>query len=244
MSYCLGMLLDGGLVFMSDTRTNAGVDSIGSYRKTFLFDKKDDRRIVILVAGNLAITQNVLSRLEECVEYEDPDHNIYEASSMFEVGRIVGWAVREVFKEEGEALRAHNVDFTASFIVGGQIDGRRMRLFNVYSAGNFVEATEETPYFQIGETKYGKPIIERVLTPHTPIPEAVKCGLVSFDSTINSNLSVGLPIDLTIVPRDNLLATESHLIGYDDPYFNSIGKTWGEGLRALFATLPNPKWVR
>jgi putative proteasome-type protease len=244
MSYGLGMLLDGGLVFMSDTRTNAGVDNIASYRKTFLFDGKDDRRIVILVAGNLAITQNVLSRLEECLELDDPSCNIYAASSMFEVGRIVGSAVREVFKEEGEALKSHDIEFFASFIVGGQIKGRRMRLFNVYSAGNFVEATEETPYLQIGETKYGKPIIERVLTPHTPIPEAVKCGLVSFDSTINSNLSVGLPIDLTIIPRDNLLATESHLISEDDSYFNSIGKTWGEGLRALFATLPNPKWVR
>ncbi|MDV7341524.1 peptidase [Terasakiella sp. A23] len=244
MSYCLGMLLDGGLVFMSDTRTNAGVDSIASYRKTFLFDEKDDRRVVILVAGNLAITQNVISRLEEALEHEGAKRNIYEASSMFEVARIVGSAVRDVYKEEGEALKAHNVEFSASFIVGGQIKGRRMRMFNVYSAGNFVEATKETPYFQIGETKYGKPIIKRVLTPRTPIPEAVKCGLVSFDSTINANLSVGLPIDLTIIPRDNLEGTESHLISEDDPYFNNIGKIWGEGLRALFATLPDPKWVR
>lgn len=244
MSYCLGMLLDGGLVFMSDTRTNAGVDSIASFRKTFLFDEKADRRIVILVAGNLAITQNVISRLEECLEHEDPTCNIYAAASMFDVARIVGSAVRDVFREEGEALKAHGVEFSASFIVGGQIEGRRMRLFNVYSAGNFVEATNETPYFQIGETKYGKPIIKRVLTPRTPIPEAVKCGLVSFDSTINANLSVGLPLDLTIIPRDNLAATESHLIGEEDPYFKNIGKIWGEGLRALFATLPDPKWVR
>ncbi len=242
MSYCLGMLLEGGLVFMSDTRTNAGVDNIASYRKTFIFDDREDRCIVMLVAGNLAITQNVISRLEERLEEEDPAKNIYLASSMFEVVRIVGGVVREVFQEEGEALKAHNVDFSASIIVGGQIEGRRMRLFNVYSAGNFVEATQETPYFQIGETKYGKPIMERVLTPRTPIPEAIKCGLVSFDSTINSNLSVGLPLNLTVLPRDNLGGLETHLIGEEDPYFKNIGKIWGEGLRALFATLPDPKW--
>jgi putative proteasome-type protease len=242
MSYCLGMLLDGGLVFMSDTRTNAGVDNIASYRKTFIFDGIADRCIVMLVAGNLAITQNVISRLEERLEDDDPSRNIYLAPSMFDVARIVGGAVREVFQEEGEALKAHNVDFSASIIVGGQIEGRRMRLFNVYSAGNFVEATQETSYFQIGETKYGKPIMERVLTPHTPIPEAVKCGLVSFDSTINANLSVGLPINLTILPRDNLRGLETHLISEEDPYFKNIGKIWGEGLRALFATLPDPKW--
>ncbi len=244
MSYCLGMLLDGGLVFMSDTRTNAGVDNIASYRKTFVFDQKEDRRIIILVAGNLAITQNVISRLEEGLDADGTTGNIYEATSMFDVARLVGSAVRAVFKEEGEALKAHDVKFSASFIVGGQIKGRRMRLFNVYSAGNFVEATNETPYFQIGETKYGKPIVERVLTPRTPIPEAIKCGLVSFDSTINANLSVGLPIDLSILPRDNLEGMESHLIAQDDPYFNNIGTIWGEGLRALFATLPDPKWVR
>ncbi len=242
MTYCLGMLLDDGLVFMSDTRTNAGVDSIASFRKTFVFDGKEDRRIVILVAGNLAVTQNVISRLEECLEHEDPSCNIYAAGSMFEIARIVGGAVRDVYKEEGEALKAHGVEFSASLIVGGQIRGRRMRMFNVYAAGNFVEATRETPYFQIGETKYGKPIIKRVLTQETSIPQAIKCGLVSFDSTINANLSVGLPLNVTIVPRDNLEAMECHLIGEDDPYFGNIGTSWGEGLRALFETLPEPTW--
>lgn len=244
MSYCLGMLLDAGLVFMSDTRTNAGVDNIASFRKTFVFDGQDDRRIVILVAGNLAITQNVVSRLEERLEEDDPARSLYAAKSMFDVARLVGGAVREVFGEEGEALRAHHVDFSASFIVGGQIEGRRMRMFNVYSAGNFVEATEETPYFQIGETKYGKPIIERVLSRQTQIPEAVKCGLVSFDSTINSNLSVGLPIDLTILPFNNATAMTQQRIEEDDPYFSGIGAHWGEGLREVFKTLPEPEWVK
>jgi putative proteasome-type protease len=244
MSYCLGMLLDAGLVFMSDTRTNAGVDNIACYRKTFIFDEKEDRRIIILVAGNLAITQNVISRLEERLEDEDPKLNIYEAKGMFDIACIVGAAVREVFAEDGEALKAHKIDFSASFIVGGQIAGRRMRLFNIYSAGNFVEATPETPFFQIGEAKYGKPIINRVLTPKTSLPEAVKCGLVSFDSTMNSNLSVGLPIHVSIIPRDDILKTEMHVINEDDPYFKNLGNNWGEGLRALFSTLPDPEWIR
>jgi len=242
MSYCLAMRLESGLVFMSDTRTNAGVDNIASYRKIFVFDEAADRSIVILVAGNLAITQNVISRLEESLDSEDPQESLYKAGSMFDVARLVGRAVRAVFTEEGAALKEHGVDFSASLIVGGQIEDRRMRLFNVYSAGNFVEATAETPYFQIGETKYGKPIIERVLTPHTPLEDAIKCGLVSFDSTINANLSVGLPIDLAVLHRDQPKRLERHFIREDDPYFNSIGKIWGEGLRALFATLPDPRW--
>jgi len=242
MTYCLGMLLDEGLVLISDSRTNAGVDSIASYRKTFIFDEADDRKVIILVAGNLATTQNVISRLEERLEDEDPSRNIYQAVSMFEIARIVGGIVREVFAEEGEALQAHGIEFSASFIVAGQIRGRRMRMFNVYTAGNFVEATSETPYIQIGETKYGKPILERVLTQQTPISEAIKCGLVSFDSTINANLSVGLPINLTILRRDNVSALESIFIGDDDTYFADLVKIWGEGIRNLFRTLPDPEW--
>ncbi|SCA57952.1 Proteasome-type protease [Candidatus Terasakiella magnetica] len=244
MSYCLGMLLDVGLVFMSDTRTNAGIDNISTFRKTFIFDAKEDRRIVILVAGNLAITQNVLSRLEERLEDDDVKTNIYSQVSMFDVARLVGATLREVHGEEADALKNHDVDFSASLIVGGQIKGRRMRLFNIYSAGNFVEATAETPYFQIGEAKYGKPIIERVITPQLSIAEAVKCGLVSFNSTIRSNLSVGLPIDLTFIPRDNFEGMYHHLILEDDPYFNSLGDIWGQGLRDLFSTLPDPEWIR
>lgn len=242
MTYCLGMKLREGLVFMSDSRTNAGVDSVATFRKTFVFEG-EDRAIVILTAGNLAITQSVISLLEERLDEADPNRSIMAAVSLYDVARLIGAAVREVFDADGEHLRHHGAEFTASLIVGGQIHGRRMRLFNIYAAGNFIEATDETPYFQIGETKYGKPIIERVLTPDTPMVQAIKCGLVSFDSTIKSNLSVAPPLDLVVVPANACKAEIRRRIAEDDPYWNELRVRWGEGLRALFDDLPDPSWA-
>ena len=243
MTYCLGLRLNAGMVFVSDSRTNAGVDFISAYRKCFVFDQFDDRIIVILTAGNLAITQSVISLLEDRAEGGDPKRSLYAAPSMFEVARIIGNTLREVHAEDAESLRQHNTEFNASMIVGGQIRGRRMRMFNVYAAGNFIEAGEDTPYLQIGETKYGKPIIERVVTMDTPLVEAAKCALVSFDSTIKSNLSVAPPLDMVIVPIDSLKAQVRWRITEDDPYFLDIRRRWGEGLRSLFVDLPDPAAV-
>lgn len=244
MTYCLGMRLDAGLIFVSDTRTNAGVDSVATFRKSFLFDQADDRVIVILTAGNLAVSQSVISLLEERAASDDPAVSLQAAASMYDVATLVGRVVREVRDRDGDALVQAGADFNPSFIVGGQIRGRRMRLFNVYAAGNFVEATEDTPYFQIGETKYGKPIIERVLTTRTSLDQAVKCALVSFDSTIKGNLSVAPPLDLVILPADTCRVSVQRRIPDDDPYFADLTQRWGAGLRQLFGELPDPDWLR
>jgi putative proteasome-type protease len=242
LSYCLGMRLKAGMIFVSDSRTNAGVDSVATFRKSFVFDGAPDRVIVILTAGNLAITQSVISLLEERLVNPDAPRNLYSAKSMYEVARLVGETMREVFDMDGSHLKNHGAEFNASLIVGGQIKGRRMRLFNVYAAGNFIEAGDDTPYFQIGETKYGKPIIERVITSSTSLDEAVKCALVSFDSTIKSNISVALPIDVVLVPADACKTSLRHRITEDDSYFKSLRRLWGEGLRKIFTQLPDPDW--
>lgn len=242
MSYCLGMRLDEGLIFISDSRTNAGVDSVSTFRKTFVFDAAEDRVVVLLSAGNLAITQAVVTLLTERLAETDTGRSLYAAASMFEVARVVGAVLREVRDQDGEALAAGGVEFAASFILGGQIRGEPARLFHVYSAGNFIEASRETPYFQIGETKYGKPILERVLRPEMPLLDAAKCGLVSFDSTIRANLSVGPPFDLTICLADACTVSMRRSFAAGDAYFERLGRVWGNGLRTLFLTLPNPDW--
>jgi putative proteasome-type protease len=243
MTYCLGMRLKAGLLFVADSRTNAGVDFVSTFRKSFVFDGADDRVIVILTAGNLAITQSVISLLEQRSECGDPALSLYAAESMYDIARLVGRTLREVHDLDGEALRAHGTEFNASLILGGQVRGRTMRLFNIYAAGNFIEATDDTPYFQIGESKYGRPIIERVLTPETPLPEAAKCALVSFDSTIKSNLSVGPPLDLIICPADKYRATVRMRLDEHDEYWTALRYNWGEGLRDLFTDLPDPPWL-
>ncbi|MEA4837295.1 MAG: proteasome-type protease [Rhodospirillaceae bacterium] len=243
MSYCLGMRLDEGLVFLSDSRTNAGVDSVATFRKTFLFDGAEDRVLVLLSAGNLAITQSVISLLTERLAETDRERSLYAAPSLFEAARLIGRVLREVHDQDGNALAAQGVEFAASFILGGQIKGEAPRLFHIYSAGNFIEASRETPYFQIGETKYGKPILERVLRPEMPLLDAAKCGLVSFDSTIRANLSVGLPLDLTICFTDAFTVSMRRSFETTDPYFTRLGQVWGNGLRTLFLTLPNPDWA-
>ncbi|MBF0624620.1 MAG: proteasome-type protease [Magnetococcales bacterium] len=239
MSYCLGMRLDEGLIFLSDSRTNAGVDSVARFRKCFVYERPHERVIVILTAGNLAVTQAVIGLLEESLEADEPESNIMTTPSLYEAARLVGRAVRTIHDQDGEAMRKHGADFNASFIMGGQIKGRRMRLFQIYSAGNFIEASEETPYFQIGETKYGKPILQRVVTARTPLNQAVKCALVSFDSTIRSNLSVGAPLDLVVCPVDSQTVALRRWIQEDDPYFRHLRKKWGEGLTTLFQNLPD-----
>ena len=245
MTYCVAMLLDTGLVFLSDSRTSAGVDQISTFRKTTVFQRPGDRVMVLQTAGNLAITQAVTSVLREHIEEAaDARANLFSAANMFEAARCVGDAIREVHNRDASQLQEFGLDFNASIIVGGQIRGESPRLFSIYSAGNFIEATAETTYFQIGESKYGKPIIDRVLRRSSSLNEAAKCALVSMDSTIKSNLSVGLPLDLVIVKRDRFDVARHMSIDADNEYFRGIRTRWSEALREAFAELPDPDWLR
>lgn len=241
MTYCVGAMIDAGLVFASDSRTNAGVDNVSSFRKMKIFEHSGERVIVIVNSGNLAVTQATLNNLDQAMR-RGVMPNIMSVSSMYDVAELVGAALRDVRLRDGPYLMQNNVDASASFIIGGQIAGEPMRLFLVYSEGNFIEATEETPYFQIGETKYGKPIIDRVVVADTDMDDAVKCVLVSFDSTMRSNLSVGMPIDLVTIQRDRLTIDHRRRFDEKDPYMTSLRKSWGEGVRQAFAQLPNPDW--
>jgi putative proteasome-type protease len=243
MTYCVSMLLDGGLVFLSDSRTNAGVDQINTFRKTTVYERKGERVLVLLSAGNLAITQGVISLLAERITSQHGEMNLHNCANLFEAARCVGAALREMHHRDAEALRVQGVEFNASFILGGQIKGESPRLFHLYPAGNFVEATPDTSYFQIGESKYGKPIIDRVIRRSMPLSEAAKCALISMDSTIRSNLSVGLPLDLVIVRRDEYRVSSHVDIDATNPYFQRIRERWGEALREIFSELPNPDWL-
>lgn len=242
MTYCIGILLEQGLVLASDTRTNAGVDQVAIAPKMHVFTVAGERMIVLLTAGNLAITQSVINLLREQLNATDQSMHLENVPSLFEAASVVGTAMRTVHQRDGEALKEHGIDFSASILVAGQIKGEKPRLFNVYAAGNFIEATPDTPYLQIGETKYGKPIIDRVVKHHTQIMDAVKCVLISFDSTIRSNISVALPIDLMIYRTNSFSADCKQRLTEQDPYYATIRKGWGEGLKTVFSSLPNPEW--
>jgi putative proteasome-type protease len=245
MTYCVGIRLDAGLVFMSDSRTNAGLDQISTYRKMMIYERPGDRFMVLLSAGNLSVSQSV----REILQVEKVDRGVHEepltiwnATSMFDATRVLGSAVRRVYEQDGPSLKAAGIDFNASMIFGGQIKGEAMRLFMVYSAGNFIEATRETCFYQVGESKYGKPILDRVLVPSTPLDEAAKCALVSMDSTLKSNLSVGLPLDL-LVYREGAFCTEQvACIDEHNPYFRMIRSTWGQRLHEVFEGIDDPRW--
>ena len=243
MTYCVAMSVDAGMIFASDTRTNAGVDQIMRFSKMRVFARDGDRVIVSVCSGNLSITQNAVNTIEKRARAGDNALNLLNAESMFDVARLLGDTMREVNERDGEYLMQNNIDSSANFLVGGQIRGEPPRLFRVYSEGNFIEATPETCYFQIGETKYGKPIIDRVINRKTGLLEATKCTLVSFDSTMRSNISVGLPIDLLVYETDKLSIKLQRRIEESDPYFQMVHTQWGEGLRRVFAQLPNPDWT-
>ena len=242
MTYCVALMLDAGMVFASDSRTNAGVDNIATFRKMHVIARESERLIVILGSGNLSITQSAINLLEHQSRGGDSNRTIHNASSMYEIADLTGNALRDVRRRDGPFLQQSNIDTSASFVVGGQIRGEPQRLFNIYSEGNFIEATPETPYFQIGESKYGKPVIDRVIKRSTQLMEAAKCVLVSFDSTMRSNISVGLPIDMLIYDNNSLKVRVQRRIEESDEYFNMIHNQWGEGLRRVFAQLPNPDW--
>lgn len=238
MTYCVGLLLDGGIVMASDSRTNAGVDNFATYCKMTVFERAGDRVIVLLSSGGLAGTQAAVSVLRQRGEADDGKPNIWTARTLFDVVTLVSDAVREIERRDGEFLAASGVPFNASFIVGGQIEGEAPRLFRTFAEGNFIEAGADTPFFQTGEAKYGKPIIDRVIKPDTSLADAMKCVLVSFDSTMRSNLSVGMPIDLLCSERDSLKVGLRRRFEPGDAYFNALSLEWSLGVRDVFRKLP------
>jgi putative proteasome-type protease len=245
MTYCVALKLKAGLVFLSDSRTNAGLDQISTFRKMIVYEKPNDRFMVLLSAGNLSISQSIREILQVEKIQDQPDAEaitIWNATSMFDAARVLGSAVRAVFQRDSQALKQAGVDFNVSMIFGGQIKGEAMRLFQVYSAGNFIEATPETPYFQIGESKYGKPVLDRVITPDTPLNEAAKCALVSMDSTLKSNLSVGLPLDLVVYEVDRYETDKIVCIDENNPYYRLMHDNWGAKLREVFDSIEDPTW--
>ena len=245
MTYCVAVKLKAGMVFLSDSRTNAGLDQISTFRKMIVYEKPGDRFMCLLSAGNLSISQSIREILQS-EHLKDPDSDepitIWNAKSMFDAARVLGSAVRHVHTRDGDALRRAGVDFNVSMVFGGQIAGEGMRLFQVYSAGNFIEATPETPFFQIGESKYGKPVLDRVITPDTPLDEAAKCALVSMDSTLKSNLSVGLPLDMAVYEADTLASNRIVCIDENNPYFRMVHDSWGKKLREVFDGIEDPAW--
>jgi putative proteasome-type protease len=239
VTYCIGIALEEGLIFASDSRTHAGVDNFAKFCKMTVFERRDDRVLTLLSSGNLAGTQAVISVLRQRGEDADA-HHIWNAKTMFDTAILVADAMREIDRRDGPHLESPG--FNASFILGGQIRGEPPRLFRLYAEGNFIEAGEETLFFQTGETKYGKPILDRVIKPSTTLADAAKCALVSFDSTMRSNLSVGMPIDLLCYQRDSFRVSMRRRFDEGDPYFDALSEQWSAGVRTVFSQLPALTW--
>ncbi|MDE2403857.1 MAG: proteasome-type protease [Sphingomonadales bacterium] len=241
MTYCVGMLLDKGLVLMSDTRTNSGVDNISTFRKMFHWEIPDERVIAIMTSGNLATTQSVISQLEERTKAPDERHNsALEAPTMYQIATQIGKLLHETISAcDEEAGPEAAGQFSATLILAGQIKGMEPRLFMIYPEGNFIEASFDTPFFQIGETKYGRPILIRGYDRTMSFEDAVKLLMVSFDSTLKANLSVGLPLDLLVLERDNFTPLHERRITADNAYYRAVSVGWGEALRLAFETLPD-----
>jgi len=244
MTYCCGVLVRDGMVMIADTRTNAGLDNVSTFRKLHIFNKPGDRIMAIASAGNLAISQSVLSTLTEGVE--DPEtgelETLMNSPTMFQAAQRIGKAIRAVRATEGPALKSEDVSFDVSFLFGGQIKGSRMRMFMVYTAGNFIECTTDTPYLQIGEHKYGKPVLDRAMHYDVELYEALKTSLISMDSTMRSNLGVGLPIDVLVIRNNVCDADLNHRIEVDEPYFHDLRSRWSAALRAAHQNIPRPPY--
>jgi putative proteasome-type protease len=244
MTYCCGILVRDGLVMMGDTRTNAGVDNISTFRKLHVFEEPGKYVMALASSGNLSVSQTVISMLNEGVENPETGEieRLTDAPSMFQGAQRVGRAIRQVHKAVAGQLEEASLPFEVSFLFGGQIAGRRLRLFLIYAAGNFIECTTDTPYLQIGEHKYGKPILDRAVKYDTDLYDALKIGLVSMDSTMRSNLAVGLPIDLMILRRDALKAELNYRIEPGEPYFHDLRERWSAALRAAHMAIPRPPY--
>jgi putative proteasome-type protease len=235
------MRLDAGLVFLSDSRTNAGVDQVGAVRKMSVFENPGERVMVLMTSGNLSVSQSVRQLAGELTGSNG--YTVWDAPNLFEAARVVGEAVRIVHARDAESLGKFGVDFNINLVFGGQVKGEGCRLFHIYSAGNFVEAQAENPYFQIGEAKYGKPIIDRVITPASSLDAAAKCALISMDSTLRSNVSVGLPLDLLVYESGSLAVTRFVTVDEKNEYFQLIRSTWGQQLKAIFESIEAPEWA-
>lgn len=241
MTYCIAARLDAGMVFLADSRTNAGVDQISTFRKLRIFERQGERVIVLMTSGNLAISQAVVNLLAH--DPEDAPGTLWTAATMHEAAIRVGEAVRTVHARESKPLQQQGIDFNINLIIGGQIGKGPCQLFQVYAAGNFIEAGPESPYLQIGEAKYGKPILDRVLHPGISLDEAAKCALISMDSTLRSNISVGMPLDLLVYETNALRVTRFACIDEDNRYFRMIRQAWGERLRQVFTEIADPAWT-
>ena len=242
MTYCVGILVKDGLVMIADTRTNAGLDNISTFRKLHMFEVPGERVVAVASAGNLAAAQAVVQLVSEGFEDETGVHTLYTVPSMFAAAQLVGRAVQHVFKNDGPSMEAMNARFDVMLLVGGQIGNGRLRLFQVYSAGNFIKSSTDTPYLQIGEHKYGKPILDRAAKYETTLGDGVKLALISMDSTLRSNMTVGLPIDLLVYRRDTLRVALRRRIDFDDLYFQNIRELWSEALRNAYRSIPDPTW--
>src|SRR4051794_13463844 len=244
MTYCCGVLVRDGLVMIADTRTNAGLDNISTFRKLHVFRKPGERVMAIASAGNLAISQSVISTLNEGLENPETGETetLLNAPTMFQAAKRIGHAVRLINATEGKALESEDINFEVSFLFGGQIKGERQRLFMVYPAGNFIECTTDTPYLQIGEHKYGKPVLDRAMHYEVDLYEALKSGLISMDSTMRSNLGVGLPIDVLVVRTDTCEADLNHRIEAGEPYYHDLRSRWSAALRQAHQNIPRPPY--
>ena len=241
MTYCVGVKLDQGLIFASDSRTHAGVDNYASFCKMSVFARTGDRVLVLLSSGDLAATQAVLSLLRQRGAPDDRA-GIWAAGSMFDAANLVADAMRDIERRDGPYLESGGLKFNASFILGGQLGTEEMRLFRIYAEGNFIEAGNDTAFLQTGEAKYGKPILDLAVTQSATLEDATKCVLVSFDSTMLSNLSVGMPIDLLCYRRDSLQVTMKRRFEQGDVYFETLKKQWVRGTRKVFRELPPLQW--
>ncbi|MEM1129369.1 MAG: proteasome-type protease [Pseudomonadota bacterium] len=238
MTYCVGLLMDAGMVLLSDTRTNAGLDNISTYKKMYTFEVPGERVIAIAAAGNLSVTQTTIAKIQEVIDDPEADENrsILLARTMLKVAHLVGETLSEVANDVSEKLGERNQNAaSASLILAGQRKGGTMRLFLIYREGNFIEATPDTPFLQIGEHKYGKPILDRVVTRETSLQDAQKAVLLSMDSTLRSNLSVGMPLDLLVIPADECRIGESRRIEYGDEKFVAMSAAWSQALRDAFS---------
>lgn len=244
MTYCVGILVGEGLVMIADTRSNAGLDNIATFRKLHIFESPGERVVMLATAGNLAVSQSVVNLLTEGMENRETGEieTLEHMQNMFKSAQFVGRAIREVHRIDGGSLQQGG-GFDVSMLLGGQVKGGRLRLFMIYSAGNFIEATADTPYLQIGEHKYGKPILDRSVTAETGLYDALKLGLISMDSTMRSNLGVGLPIDLAVVRRDALASALIYRIEEGEPYFHDLRESWSSALRAAHQAIPQPPYL-
>jgi putative proteasome-type protease len=245
MTYCCGILVREGLIMIADTRTNAGLDNVSTFRKLHVFKQPGERIMAIASSGNLSLSQSVVSTMVEGVENKETGERetLMNSPTMFQAAQRIGRVVRQIQQVEAPALEAADVKFDVSFLFGGQIKGERMRLFMIYSAGNFIECTTDTPYLQIGEHKYGKPVLDRAITYGVDLYDALKIGLISMDSTMRSNLGVGMPIDILVAKRDACDAQLSYRIEPGEPYFHDLRERWSAALRAAHISIPRPPYA-